>query len=40
MGIIIIGKMICCDTLENITQGRSLEDVFFDIYKEEVGEVE
>ena len=40
VGIIIIGKMICCDTLENITQGRSLEDVFFDIYKEEVGEVE
>ncbi len=40
VGIIINGKMICCDTLENITQGRSLEDVFFDIYKEEVGEVE
>ncbi len=40
VGIIINGKMICCDILENITQGRSLEDVFFDIYKEEVGEVE
>ena len=40
VGIIINGKMICCDTLENITMGRPLEDVFFDIYKEEVGEVE
>lgn len=40
VGIIINGKMICCDTIEKITQGRALEDVFFDIYKEEVGEIE
>ena len=38
VGIIINGKMIKEDTLDNIKQGRSLEDVFFDIYKETVGE--
>ena len=40
VGIIINGKMIACDTLKNITSGRPLEDVFFDIYKNEVGEEE
>ena len=38
VGIIINGKMIMCDTLENIKAGQSLEDRFFDIYKETVGE--
>ena len=38
VGIIINGKMITCDTLENIKAGQSLEDRFFDIYKETVGE--
>ena len=38
VGIIINGKMIVSDTLEKVTSGRALEDVFFDIYKEEVGE--
>ena len=38
VGIIINGKMIKCDTLENIKAGQSLEDRFFDIYKETVGE--
>ena len=38
VGIIINGKMIMCDTLENIKAGQNLEDRFFDIYKETVGE--
>lgn len=38
VGIIINGKMIKSSSLDKITNGRSLEDVFFDIYKEEVGE--
>lgn len=38
VGIIINGKMTVSDTLENLTGGRSLEEVFFDIYKAEVGE--
>lgn len=38
VGIIINGKMIKSSSLDEITGGRSLEDVFFDIYKEEVGE--
>ena len=39
IGIIINGKMIVCDTLESITQGKSLEDCFFDLYVKEVGDV-
>lgn len=38
VGIIINGKMIVCDSLANITSSKTLEDVFFDIYKREVGE--
>jgi len=38
VGIIIGGKMIVCDSLEKITADRPLEDVFFDIYAETVGE--
>lgn len=38
VGIIINGKMIKSDTLTEICGSRSLEDVFFDLYKEEVGE--
>lgn len=37
VGIIINSKMILCDTLDNIKAGQSLEDRFFDIYKETVG---
>ena len=40
VGVIIEGKMICCDTLENVKRGLSLEDRFFEIYKETVGEIE
>lgn len=37
-GVIIDGKMAVCDTLENVCAGKSLEDSFFDIYSERVGE--
>lgn len=35
VGIIFDGKMIVSDTLANLTQSKSLEDVFFDIYEKE-----
>lgn len=38
VGVIINGKMVTSDTIENVCQGRSLEDVFFDLYKKEIGE--
>lgn len=38
VGIIIDGKLVLCDTLQNITAEKSLEDRFFDIYAEKVGE--
>ena len=38
VGIIIEWKMIKDDLLCNLTKEKSLEDVFFDIYKQEVGE--
>ncbi|MDD7736320.1 MAG: ABC transporter ATP-binding protein [Bacilli bacterium] len=38
VGIIFNGKMIKDDTLENLTKEKSLEDVFFELYKQEVGE--
>lgn len=37
VGIIIDGKLSHCDTLENICQGSTLEDRFFNIYKEMKG---
>ena len=37
VGIIIDGQLTHCDTLENICNGQSLEDRFFDIYKEKKG---
>ena len=40
VGIIISGKMILCDTLENVCGGMNLEDRFFEIYKETVGDGE
>lgn len=36
VGVIINGKMICCDSLEAICDGLSLEDRFFEIYKSEM----
>ena len=38
-GIIINGKMVACDTLENLTSGAPLEDVFFNLYAEKAGEI-
>ena len=35
VGVIIDGRMVACDTLKNITAGKCLEDVFFDIYDKE-----
>lgn len=40
VGVIINGKMVLCDTLENVTAGKSMEDRFFEIYKETVGDEE
>ena len=37
VGIIMDGKMILEDSLSNITKEKSLEDVFFDLYKENGG---
>ena len=38
VGIIINGKMILEDTLENIVKEKTLEDKFFDLYLETVGD--
>lgn len=40
VGIVIEGKMAACDTLDNIVQGSTLEDRFFEIYEETVGVTE
>ena len=39
VGIILDGKMVLTDTLENICGEKSLEDVFFDLYLNEGGEM-
>ncbi|MCL2080332.1 MAG: ABC transporter ATP-binding protein [Oscillospiraceae bacterium] len=39
-GIIIDGKMIVCDTIENLTADKPLEDIFFDIYAKTAEEKE
>lgn len=39
VGVIIDGRMVACDTLEQIRNGMSLEDRFFEIYKESVNRV-
>jgi len=36
-GVIIDGKMVACDTLENLTAEKSLEDLFFDLYSKNAG---
>lgn len=38
VGIIIDGRMVLCDTLSNVTAEKNLEDKFFDVYKDVVGE--
>lgn len=37
VGIIIDGRMISCGTLDEVCDGLSLEDRFFEIYKEQKG---
>ena len=37
VGIIIGGKMVCCDTLAAVKDGISLEDRFFRLYDERMG---
>jgi len=36
-GIILDGHMVVCDTLENLTSEKPLEDVFFDVYAAKAG---
>ena len=36
-GIIIDGKMVANDTLNNLTAEKTLEDIFFDLYAESAG---
>ncbi len=38
VGIIVNGKLILSDKLEDVVKDKCLEDVFFDVYKQEVGE--
>ena len=38
VGVIIDGTMVVCDTLENMTKDKCLEEKFFDIYAERAGE--
>lgn len=40
VGIVIDGKMAVCDSLQRIVGESTLEDRFFEIYKETVGETE
>lgn len=37
VAILIDGKLVCCDTLQAVCDGKSLEDRFFDLYAETVG---
>lgn len=32
VGIMVEGKLVCCDTYQNLTQKESIEDVFFEKY--------
>lgn len=37
VGVIIDGKLVCDSDTKTLTQEKSLEDVFFDLYKDTVG---
>ena len=39
VGIIIDGKLATIDTLENLTREKSLEDTFFELYREVAGDI-
>ena len=38
--IIIRGKSVCCDTLENVMAGQPLEDRFFELYENMEGKAD
>ena len=38
VGVIINGRMVLCDALDRVTAGESLEDRFFEIYRETAGD--
>jgi len=38
VGVIIDGKLVALDTLENLTKEKNLEDTFFELYAETTGE--
>lgn len=38
VGVIIDGKLVALDTLENLTKEKNLEDTFFDLYANVAGE--
>jgi len=40
VGIVINGKMVVCDTLQNLCGDKDLEERFFEIYEERVGRID
>ena len=40
VGVLIGGKLVLCDTLPAVMNGKSLEDRFFELYQETVGAAE
>jgi len=40
VGIVINGQMVVCDDLVTVCQGKNLEDRFFEIYEEKVGNID
>ena len=40
VGIVINGQMVVCDDLDTVCQGKCLEDRFFEIYEEKVGNID
>ena len=38
VGVIIDGRLVALDTVQNLTSEKNLEEKFFDLYKETVGE--
>ena len=40
VGVIIDGRMVACGSLSDVCAGLSLEDRFFELYKETKGEEE
>lgn len=38
--IIIKGKSVCCDTLENVMSGKTLEESFFELYEDMEGKAD